>query len=148
MKLSTSPNGQLLACKHVPQNYDTTDYHDLLFRQAGDTYVEVGAFLESPPERHGSQSLMRRLDCVPLDEGGCLVLETDDSTVYLARYESSAGRVAEAARWIVDAALSLSHATLRLLPSGREALVIITDRDDSRRIGGAGRRRTTSRRGG
>src|SRR6185312_2776283 len=57
---------------------------------------------------------------------------------YLARYESSAGRMAEVARWAVDGTLSLSDARLRLLPSGGGALVLVTDRDDKEVDGGGG----------
>lgn len=96
--LSASPNGRYLACKHVPQNYNTADYHYLFFRQTGDTYVEVGALPEAPPMPREYKSSMSRWGFAPLDDGGCLVLETDDHRVYVARYESSAGHMAEAAR--------------------------------------------------
>lgn len=136
--LSASPNGQFLACKHVPQNYNTADYHYLFFRQDGGAYVEAGALPEAPPMRQEFRSSMRRWGFAPLDDGGCLFLETDDSTVYLARYESTAGGMAEVARWNVAGTLSLSDASLRLLPSEREALVLVTDRDDKQVDWGGG----------
>jgi hypothetical protein len=136
--LAASPNGRFLACLHVPQNYNTADYHHLFFRQAGDTYVEAGPLPEPPPARHDLRSSIRRSDFAPLDDGGCLVLETDHSAVYLARYEPSAGGMAEAARWEVAGTLSLCDASLRLLPSGREALVLVTDQDDKQVDWGGG----------
>ena len=130
LKLRASPNGQSIACHHVPENYDTTDYHESLFRRAGDTYVKVGD-LPQPPMAHPSLAVtMRRSDFAPLDSGDCLSLETDAYGVHLARYVAADNGLAQADRWEVCGAISLSGATLSLLPSGTHAVVHISDRDD------------------
>lgn len=128
VRLAASPDGQFLALQHVPQNYNTADYHWLYFRRSGGTFEEVG---EVP-------GYMQRHDAAPLDDGHCLLLETDSQSVQLARCAPAAEGIAEVARWEVWSTMSFHDATLRLLPSGREALVLVTDRDDKQVDWGGG----------
>jgi hypothetical protein len=125
VNLAASPNGRFIALQHVPRNYNTADYHWLFFRAEGDTFVEVGAFPGS-------------LDHVPLDDGHCLSLEDRGGMVELARYAPSAQGPEQVARWGVWGAISLCEATLRLMPTGSEALVLVTDRDDKQVDWGGG----------
>lgn len=125
VNLAASPDGRFLAFQHVPQNYDTADYHWLFFRAEGETFVEVGI-------------LPGAVDFAPLDDGQCLSLEADRGVVKLARYAPAAQGMAEVARWEVWGAMSLNDATLRLMPSGREALVLVTDQDDKQVDWGGG----------
>ena len=115
----------------MPENYDTRDYHESLFRKAGDTYVVVGDLPKPPPVSYGlGDGPKKRADFVPLDDGDCLSLETDAYSVDLARYTVRDDGVVEAARWKISGALSLSSAELRLLPGGKHAVVHVSDRDD------------------
>ena len=124
VNLAASPNGRFLALQHVPRNYSTADYHWLFFREEGETFVEVGGL-------HGS------IDHAPLDDGHCLSLE-DRGRVELAIYAPGPQEPVQVARWPVWSPISLSEATLRLMPSGREALVLVTDRDDKQVDWGGG----------
>lgn len=126
LRLAASLNGQYLAFVHVPQNYNSSDCHWLFFRQSGDTYEQVGEIPGSPT------------DVAPLDDGQCLVLFTDYTGPVLTRWAAAAAGMTEVARWNLLGTLSLSDATLRLLPSGHEALVIAIDRDDKQVDWGGG----------
>jgi len=126
VNLAASPNGRFLAFQHVPQDYDSADHHWLFFRAEGDTFVEAGALPVS-------------MDFAPLDDGQCLALEVmGRGVVELARYAPSAQGMAQAARWEVWSAMSFNDVTLRLMPSGREALVLVTDQDDKQVDWGGG----------
>jgi len=105
-RLAASPNGEYLVLHHVPQNYDTSNYHWLLFRRSGDTYEQVG-------ELAGSAS-----DVAPLDDGQCVLLMTDYTGTELARWAPAASGMAEVARWGVWNTICLSDAQLRMLPVG------------------------------
>lgn len=126
VKLASSPNGRFIALYHEPPNYDSADRHWLFCRADGDTFVEAGA-LPGP------------LDFLPLDSGQCLTLETDRrGMVELARYAPTAQGMTQVARWEVWCAMSFNDATLRLMPTGREALVLVTDQDDKQVDWGGG----------
>ena len=128
--LVASPDGRTLAFKHIPQNYSTDDYHDVLYRKAGDTYVDLGELPTPPPIGYGYSEAMQRADFAPLDDGQCLSLETGPHSIALARYAPAESGLVEAARWNIGGTLSLVGATLRLRPSGQEVVVHISDRDD------------------
>lgn len=125
VRLAASPDGRFLALQHVPRNYDTSDYHWLFFRAEGGTFVEVGAF-PGP------------VDFAPLDDGQCLLLQNHGGAVVLARYAPAAEGMTEVARWEVWGTISFCDASLWLMPSGREALVLVTDRDDKQVDWGGG----------
>jgi hypothetical protein len=125
VNLAASPNGRFLAFQPVPRNYDTADSHWLFFRAEGERFVEAG-------------TLPGSMDFAPLDEGDCLSLENRNGVVELARYAPAAGATAEVARWKVWGTISLCDAALRLMPSAREALVLVTDQDDKQVDWGGG----------
>lgn len=129
VRLAASPNGKFLALQHVPQNYSTADYHWLYFRRSGNTFEDLG-------EIPGMKS--RRLDVAPLDDGRCLLLEEENGVVFLTPHAQPDAGGAKAIRWKLGGTLSFVDATLRVLPSGREALVLITDRDDKQVDWGGG----------
>lgn len=113
VNLAASPNGRFIAFQHVPQDYDSRDHRWLFLRAEGDTFVEAGAL-------PGSMAF------APLDDGQCLALEVvGRGVVELVRYAPH-----EVARREVWSTMSFNDATLRLMPSGREALVLVTDQDD------------------
>jgi hypothetical protein len=130
LSLAASPNGESIACHHVPENYDTRDYHESLFRKAGDTYVSLGDLPEPAPASSSLGGTKRRSGFVPLDNGDCLSLETDAYHVDLARYVAGENGLVQADRWEVGGAISLNGASLSLLPSGTHAVIHISDRDD------------------
>ena len=130
LSLAASPNGEAIAFHHVPENYDTRDYHESLFRRAGDTYVCVGDLPQPAPATPSIGGTKRRSDFKPLDNGDCLSLETDAYHVDLARYVAGDNGLVQADRWEVGGAISLNGASLNLLPSGMHAVVHISDRDD------------------
>ncbi|HEV7238303.1 MAG TPA: hypothetical protein VGQ36_03610 [Thermoanaerobaculia bacterium] len=125
VNLAVSPNGRFLAFQHIPQNYYTGDYHWLLYRAEGDTFVEVGTLPGSS-------------EFALLDDGQYVALQGREGMVELARYAPAAQGMTEVARWDVWGTMSLNDATLRLMPSGREALVLVTDQDDKQVDWGGG----------
>jgi len=127
-----------VAFQHVPENYNTVDYRWAVFQQAGETYIELGELPSPPPMPSGYTGTLQRAAFAPLDGGQCLSLEADAQRVELARYAPASVGFTEVARWMVSGASSLSGASLHLLRSGLEALVIVDDRDDGHTDWGGG----------
>lgn len=138
LNLQASPSGHGIAFQHVPEHYSTDDYHEVVYRRSGETYVEVGEFPMPPALSSPYRGTMQRTVFAPLDDGQCLALEVEPGGVDWARYAPAAGGLEQVARRTLHGTYSQSEATLRLLPGGREAVVHISDRDDKNADWGGG----------
>ena len=136
--LAASPNGQHIAFKHIPQNYATDDYHDVLYQPADDTYVEVDELPAPPPVHYGYSGLKQRAYFSPLDDGQCLSIEIEPVGVDLVRYAPSANGLVEVFRRCLVGTYGTSGVSVQLVDSGKRAVVHVSDRDDKNADWGGG----------
>ncbi|MBX7218517.1 MAG: hypothetical protein K1Y36_01085 [Blastocatellia bacterium] len=115
-----SPNGSHLALVADEWRKFGTDwgFGAWLFRREGHTFVNLG---ELPVAAH---------NLMVLDDGTCFTTVRAYEGVEVVRCDLTGQGLTEAARWVEIQGSSLLEPLALLLPSGFEALLMATDRDD------------------